>query len=82
MRNRPDIKIILDLLIQSDVRVWREKYGWTGPFKLIANNGEIYTINIFYRPTNFRLTVVKPYYATSETPQEETEIEPIDEPID
>ena len=27
MRNGPDIKTILDLFIQSDVRVWREKHG-------------------------------------------------------
>ena len=33
-----------------------------------------------YGPTNFRSTVVKPYYATSETPQEEAEMEPFDEP--
>jgi hypothetical protein len=35
-----------------------------------------------YGPTNFRSTVVKPYYATSETPQEEAEMEPFNEPTD
>jgi hypothetical protein len=30
MRNGPDTKNTLDLPLQSDVRVWREKEGWAG----------------------------------------------------
>ena len=82
MRNGSDTKIILDLPIQSDVRVWREKHGWTGPFKLIANDGETCIIDMPYGPTNFRSTVVKPYYATSETPQKEAEMESFNESTD
>ena len=51
----------LKLPIQSDIRVWREKEGWTGPFKLIATDGKTCTVEMPYGPTNFRSTVVKPY---------------------
>jgi hypothetical protein len=62
MRNGPDTSAILDLLLQSDVRVWREKDGWQGPYKLLATSGETYTINMPHGPANFRSTVVKPYF--------------------
>jgi hypothetical protein len=44
---------MLNLPILLEVRVWREKNSWNGLYKLLAINGEIYTINIPYRPTNF-----------------------------
>ena len=53
---------MLNLLILLEVRVWRKKDGWNGLYKLLAINGEIYTINIPHKPTNFQSTVVKPYY--------------------
>ena len=59
---------MLSLPILSEVRIWRKKKGWNGPYKLLAINGKIYTINIPYRPTNFRLTIVKPYYTKEEIP--------------
>jgi hypothetical protein len=62
MRNGPNTSAILELPIQSDVRVWRENDGWTGPFKLIAVDGETCTIQMPYGPTNFRSIVVKPYF--------------------
>ena len=71
MRNGPTTKTILNLPIQSDVRVWREKDGWIGPFKLFATNGEIYIINMSYGPTSFRSTVIKSYYSLFEVPQKE-----------
>jgi hypothetical protein len=72
------------------MRVWREKDEWTGPFKFLIINSEIYTIDMPHRPTNFRSTVIKLYYILSEISQEEKEgIEGIefpdndrDEPID
>jgi hypothetical protein len=62
MRNGPNITTTLDLPLQSDVRVWREKGGWKGPYKLLAMDGEICTVDMPYGPTKFRSTVVKPYY--------------------
>jgi hypothetical protein len=35
-RNGPDVTHQLTLPLQSDVRVWREKEGWQGPFNLLA----------------------------------------------
>ena len=46
MCNGPNTKITLNLPLQSDVRVWRKKEGWKGPYKLIAINREIYTVNM------------------------------------
>ena len=57
---------MLNLPILSEVRVWREKDGWNGLYKLLAINGEIYTINMPYRLTNFQSTVIKPYYIKEE----------------
>jgi hypothetical protein len=89
MRNGLSTKATLNLPFQSDMRVWREKDGWTGPFKFLATNGETCTIDMPHGPTNFRSTVVKPYYTLFEASQEEEEIEGIelsdddrDEPID
>jgi hypothetical protein len=61
MRNGPDTKNTLDLPLQSDVRVWRKKEGWTGPYKLIATKRETCIIDMPRGPVKFRLTVVRPY---------------------
>ncbi|KAJ5904893.1 uncharacterized protein N7473_001809 [Penicillium subrubescens] len=72
MRNGPNITTTLDLPLQSDVRVWREKGGWKGPYKLLAMDGEICTVDMPYGPTKFRSTVVKPYHR-EELPEGEGE---------
>jgi hypothetical protein len=61
MRNSPNTKITLDLPLQSDIRIWREKEGWKGPYKLITIDRETCTVNMPQGPAKFRLTVVKPY---------------------
>ena len=68
MRNGPNTTSTLSLPILSEVRVWREKHGWNGPYKLLAINGETCTIDMPHGPTNFRSTVVKPYYTKEEIP--------------
>ena len=62
IRNGPNIVATLNLPLQSDVRVWREKGGWKGPYKLSAIDGETCTVDMPHGPTKFRSTVVKPYY--------------------
>jgi len=62
MRNELYMKPTLDLPIQSNVWVWREKGGWIGPYKLLTTNGETCTVEMPSGLTNFRSTVVKPYY--------------------
>ena len=61
-RNGPRTTDTLDLPLQSIVRVWREKKGWTGPYRLLAVKGETCIIELPHRPTNFRSTMVKPFY--------------------
>jgi hypothetical protein len=66
-RNGPDVTPTLELPIQSEVRVWREKEGWTGPFLLLDVEGHDCTVNMPYGPTKFRSTAVRPYYRDSES---------------
>jgi hypothetical protein len=70
MRNGPNTKPTLDLPIDSDVRIWREKGGWKGPYKLVATDGETCTVAMPHGPTNFPSTIVKPYY-TEEAPEDD-----------
>jgi len=68
MRNGPNTQPTLDLPIGSMVKVYREKRGWTGPYKLLSIDGETCRIEMQRgSPVNFRTTVVRPYY---EQPQE------------
>jgi hypothetical protein len=66
MYNRPKTIIIYNLPLNSPVLVWREgpigqfSY-WSGPYNLLSIKNEICTIQLPYRPTNFRSTVMKPY---------------------
>jgi hypothetical protein len=62
MKNGPNTASILNLPLQSDVRVWRERRGWMGPYKLLDIDRETCTIDMPYGPTKFRSTVVKPFY--------------------
>ena len=89
MRNGPSIKAILNLSLQSDVRVWREKDRQTGLFKFLITDDETCIIDMSYGSTNFRSTIIKLYYILplSKISQEEEEIEKPpdddrDEPID
>ena len=43
-----------------------KKDGWNGPYKLLAINGKICTIDMPYKLTNFQSTVVKLYYTKEE----------------
>jgi hypothetical protein len=81
-RNGPSTTSIKDLPLNSSVLAWRETPGnktgkWTGPYPLIGINGEECTIELSSGPTNFRTTVVKPYFTESD---KEEEAEPSAEP--
>jgi hypothetical protein len=62
IRNDPNIIIILEFPIQSDIRVWREADRWNRSFKLLATESETCLIVILYGPTKFQTTVMKLYY--------------------
>ena len=66
-RNGPNTFETLNLPLQSEVKVWREKLGWKGPFLLLSRDGETCTVDIDGKPTNFRTVVVKPYYRDEST---------------
>jgi hypothetical protein len=38
--NKPDTTLIHDLLLNSEVLMWRESGNWTGPYRLLAVEGE------------------------------------------
>jgi hypothetical protein len=74
MRNGPDIQETIQLPIQSDVKVWREKKGWTGPYKLISTDGMDGIVQTRKGPVKFRMTVIKQFY---EEPADKEEISEI-----
>ena len=61
MRNGPNTEAILSLPLLSFVRVWREKKGWTGPYRLLSRKDHDCIIEMPQGPRNFRSTVVRPY---------------------
>jgi hypothetical protein len=77
-RNGPSTSDVLGLPLGSEIMVWREKGGWTGPYKLKGVEGQDITIDMENGPTTFRGTQAKPYYRADdsyepEDPQPETE---------
>jgi len=66
MRNGPKITAIYNLLLNLPILVWREgpigQPGyWSGPYNLLSIKNKTYTIQLPYKPTNFRSMVVKLY---------------------
>ncbi|KJZ69913.1 hypothetical protein HIM_10698 [Hirsutella minnesotensis 3608] len=66
-RNGPSTADVLSLPLQSEVRVWREKDGWQGPFKLASIDGHNVTIDTINGPQFFRSTHVQPYLRDDST---------------
>ena len=60
-RNGPSTTEVLELPLQSEVLVWREKKGWQGPYKIIGIQGHDITVDTVNGPVAFRSTIVKPY---------------------
>lgn len=67
MRNRPNISKTLQLSPNDDVLVWGENYNWTEPFKLLTIDSDTCRVKLPHGPSNFRSTVVKPYYTDDHT---------------
>ena len=66
-RNGPNTLVTLNLIPPAEVRVHRENIGWTGPHIMVARDEETCTVDINGKRTNFRTTVVKPYYRDNGT---------------
>jgi hypothetical protein len=78
IRNGPNIEDVLRLPLMSKVRVYRENKGWSGPYKLVAydGNGTEYTVDVNGKNIRFRVTSVRFYYRneyTAEPKSAETE---------
>ncbi|KAM4062355.1 reverse transcriptase (RNA-dependent DNA polymerase) [Hirsutella rhossiliensis] len=67
-RNGPSTADVLSLPLQSEVRVWREKDGWQGPFKIASIDGHNVTIDTVNGPQVFRSTHVQPYLRRRRNP--------------
>jgi hypothetical protein len=65
-RNGPEVTDTINLPLQSEVRVWREKHGWQGPYKILAIDGHNITLDMVNGPTTFRSTVIRPYHRDPE----------------
>jgi len=42
--NRPNITLVYNLPLNSEVLVWRKSGNWTGPYRLLAIEDETYYI--------------------------------------
>lgn len=73
MRNGPRTHELHSLNLNADVLVWREKHGWTGPFKMLSINNHTCVVNLPSGPTSFRSTAVKPYLNTIQIQDKENE---------
>ena len=72
-RNGPNTESLHDLPLNSKVLVYREVGGWKGPYKLIGITGETCRVQLPSGPTDFRATVVKPYYEEKENIEGDTD---------
>ena len=77
-RNCPNTLDTLNLPLQSEVKVWREHRGWTGPHTLLSRNSEKCTVDINGSPTDFRIVVVTLYYRdeTTDAPDPDDDLTP------
>lgn len=61
-RNGPYIHDILTLPLRTEVLVWREKEGWTGPYEIAAIEGRTVRVDTPNGPKEFRVTQIKPFF--------------------
>ncbi len=74
MRNSKSVLETITLPLNSEVLVWREKEGWTGPFRIVNSKDHDITVDKGNGLTaTFRSSVVKPYYRRDQTKDAEGE---------
>ncbi|KAM4067357.1 DUF1421 multi-domain protein [Hirsutella rhossiliensis] len=71
-RNGPNTieKMPLSLPLGSEVRVFREKGGWKGPYKVLAVTDTEVTVELDNGPAKFRSTAVQPYFRHPDSQQQ------------
>jgi hypothetical protein len=75
-RNGPNTHEVLSLPLRSEVMVWRENKGWSGPYEIKGIDGYTITVDMVNGPTQFRATHVKPYYRSNEIVQPDSDDPP------
>ena len=68
-RSGPYVHDTLTLPLRSEVMVWRERLGWTGPYRIAAIEGRTVKVDTPDGPKEFRATQVKQYFRDT-SPQE------------
>ncbi|EED23140.1 hypothetical protein TSTA_065930 [Talaromyces stipitatus ATCC 10500] len=63
--NGPIITETLNLVPESEVKVWCEGDGWSGPYKVISVNGHDVTVDLGNGAVAFRATLVQQYLRDS-----------------
>jgi hypothetical protein len=61
-RNRPDMTLVHNLPLNSEVLIWRKSGNWTRPYCLLAVEDETYCVEFPSGLTNFRSMSVKSYF--------------------
>ena len=59
--NRPNITLVHDLPLNSEVLIWRKSGNWTSPYHLLSIKGKTCRLQLPSRPTSFRIMSIKPY---------------------
>ena len=65
--NGPNIALVYNLLLNSEVLVQRESGNQTRPYHLLAVKNKIYYIQLPSRLTSFRSISIKPYFWSKNT---------------
>jgi hypothetical protein len=71
-RNGPSTHDVLNLPLNSEIMVWREKGGWKGPYKLKGIQGQDAIVDMENGPVTFRCTQTKPYNRLQHTYEPDT----------
>jgi hypothetical protein len=71
--NRPDITLVHDLPLNSEVLVWRESGNWAGPYRLLSIEGETCRLQLSSGLTSFCTMSVKPYLRSETTGNDEAD---------
>jgi len=60
--NRPNTTLVYNLLLNSEVFVWRESSNWNRPYHLLAVENEMCCVQLLSGPTSFKSMSIKSYF--------------------
>ena len=65
--NRPNITLVYNLLLNSEVLIWRKSSNQTRPYRLLAVEDKICYIQLFSRLISFKSIFIKFYFWSKNT---------------